>query len=204
MRNEFRQLTVADLRRSNVPRRFWKVSLSNIPDHLEYKGKIESYINQMDELFSEGVGLYLWSKENSTGKTSASVVILKYALRMRRTTFFEESGRLKNNLISEYEFEDNVSLERRVRTVDLLVLDDVGKEYRTNSGFAENVLENILRDRAQSMKATIMTSNLPPSEIESVYSPDMSAILRETMIPIEFDDYDWRAEKADKLRDFLE
>lgn len=196
-------MTVADMKRANVPSRFWNVKLSEIPEHLEYRDKVRKYLEKMDEMLENGIGLFLYSDENSTGKTSIAVLALKQALRLRRTAYFEESGRLKAALIRAEEFEENTPIERRIRTVDLLVLDDVGKEYRTESGFAENTIESVLRDRSQSMRLTIMTSNLKPNKIEQVYSADLAALLRETMIPLRISGYDWRALKAEELRQML-
>lgn len=196
-------MTVADMNRANVPPRFWNVKLSEIPEHLEYRDKVRKYLEKMNEMLENGIGLFLYSDENSTGKTSIAVLALKQALRLRRTAYFEESGRLKAALIRAEEFEENIPIERRIRTVDLLVLDDVGKEYRTESGFAENTIESVLRDRSQSMRLTIMTSNLKPNKIEQVYSADLAALLRETMIPLRISGYDWRALKAEELRQML-
>ena len=196
-------MTVADMNRANVPPRFWNVKLSEIPEHLEYRDKVRKYLEKMDDMLAQGVGLFLYSDENSTGKTSIAVLALKQALRLRRTAYFEESGRLKAALIRAEEFEENIPIERRIRTVDLLVLDDVSKEYRTESGFAENLIESILRDRSQNLKTTVLTSNLRPNKIEQVYSADLAALLRETTIPLKISGYDWRALKAKELRQLL-
>ena len=196
-------MTVADMKRANVPSRFWNVKLSEIPEHLEYRDKVRKYLEKMNEMLENGIGLFLYSDENSTGKTSIAVLALKQALRLKRTAYFEESGRLKAALIRAEEFEENIPIERRIRTVDLLVLDDVSKEYRTESGFAENLIESILRDRSQNLKTTVLTSNLRPNKIEQVYSADLAALLRETTIPLKISGYDWRALKAKELRQLL-
>lgn len=196
-------MTVADMKRANVPPRFWNVKLSEIPEHLEYRDKVRKYLEKMNEMLENGIGLFLYSDENSTGKTSIAVLALKQALRLRRTAYFEESGRLKAALIRAEEFEENIPIEKRIRTVDLLVLDDVSKEYRTESGFAENLIESILRDRSQNLKTTVLTSNLRPNKIEQVYSADLAALLRETTIPLKISGYDWRALKAKELRQLL-
>lgn len=198
-----KQLTIGDLKRANVPQRFWLVQYCKIPDTAPYKPKVYKYLKELESFFDSGVGLFLWSNENSTGKTSIAVTILKMALRLGKTAYFEESGRLKNALIHKDEFEDNVLIENRIRNVDLLVLDDVGKEYRTESGFAENVLESVLRDRSQKMKLTILTSNLQPNKMETLYSADLAALLKETMIPLNIAGYDWRKAKAEELNKML-
>ncbi len=84
-------------------------------------------------MMTKGVGLYLWSTEMAQ-KTSIASLIAKEALRYGKTVFFEESSRLKTMLINKEQFEEGLSIEARIEMVDLLILDDIGKEYRTNSG----------------------------------------------------------------------
>ena len=129
-----KRLTVADMKRRMSLPDSGTSSCPRFLEHLEYRDKVRKYLEKMDEMLENGIGLFLYSDENSTGKTSIAVLALKQALRLRRTAYFEESGRLKAALIRAEEFEENIPIERRIRTVDLLVLDDVGKEYRTESG----------------------------------------------------------------------
>ena len=58
-----KRLTVADMKRANVPRRFWHVSLDNIPDGYRYKELVQSYIDQLDEMFRQGVGCTYGAKK---------------------------------------------------------------------------------------------------------------------------------------------
>lgn len=203
MMEELRRLTIGDLRRSNVPERYWKVKFSEIPEGLEYKEKVGKYLSSLSKMMDEGIGLYLWSTENSTGKTAIAVLAIKQALRMGKTAFFEESGMLKQALMAKAEFDENTSLEQRILGVDLLVIDDLGKEYRTSSGFAENQLETIVRARVQRLKTTIMTSNVHPKELKKLYSEDFSALMRESMIQLNVRGYDFRAAKEKLLRNLL-
>lgn len=199
-----KELKTKDLKRANVPKRFWNVALSKVPEGLRYKDRVRNYLRNMKNVFEDGVGLYLWSEENSTGKTSLAIVVLKFMLRMKKTGYFEESWRLKNALINKEEIEEGFTVEDRVRTVDVLVLDDIGKEYRTDSGFAENLIEGIIRDRAQNMKITILTGNVNPKDISGLYSPDLSAMFKEVCIAVKVVGHDWRAEKAKELLSYVE
>ena len=198
-----RKLTVGDLRRANVPERYWDSSLKIVPDKLEHREKMRKYVENLPEMLGKGVGLYLWSDENGTGKTSLSAIVVKEALRYGRTAFFEESSRLKTRLVNKEAFEEGTSVEARIEMVDLLVLDDIGKEYRTNSGYAENLIETLVRNRVQKVRTTIMTGNVPPRDLQKLYSEDFSALMKESMIPINVTGYDFREAKAKSLRDLL-
>lgn len=198
-----KELTVADLKRANVPPNFWYVTVSSIPEHLPYLSKVKSYYAQINDFVEKGIGMYIFSTDNQTGKTSVAVALLKRALRLRHTAFFSEAGILKNALTKNQEFDDMASLDQRIRTVDLLVIDDLGKEYRTQSGYAENTFENILRDRIQTLKPTIITSNLHPREIEKIYSKSLSAVLKGNLIPLQVTGYNWTAQKQKEIKEIL-
>lgn len=198
-----RRLTVGDVRRANIPERYWNVRFSEIPEGLEYREKVGKYLSDLPDMLDKGIGLYLWSLQNSTGKTSIATLVIKQALRHRKTAFFEESGRLKNLLIKGDNFEEGVTIENRVLNVDVLVIDDIGKEYRTQSGFAENQLETIVRARVQNMKTTIMTGNVHPKDLKNIYSEDFSALLRESMVQLNIVGHDFRAERERELRSLL-
>ena len=200
---EQKELLVSDLRRANVPEKFWYATLSCVPKDLKYMNKVLSYYAKMDEMIDKGVGLYLYSKENQTGKTSISVALLKRAIRLRRTAFFDEAGRLKNALMKSAEFDETFMVEKRVQMVDLLVIDDLGKEYRTSSGYAENTFENIIRSRIQSVRPTIITTNLAPKEIGATYSQSLCAMLKGSLIPIDISGYNWSIQQEKELKKLL-
>lgn len=78
-----------------------------------------------------------------------------------------------NNLVSKLEKEhfgreeDNGTLESLL-TCDLLILDDLGTEFRTAFSTAE--LYNIINTRQMAKRPTIISTNLTMKELESAYS----------------------------------
>lgn len=186
-----------------MPERYWEASLNVIPDRLVYKPKVEKYLGSILEMLDQGIGLYLWSTENGTGKTSIASLIAKEALRYGKTVFFEESSRLKGMLINKEQFEEGTSIEARMMMVDVLILDDVGKEYRTSSGYAENVIETLVRARVQKVKTTIMTGNVHPKDMQKIYSEDFSALLKESVVPVNVTGHDFREARAKALSKLL-
>lgn len=201
--NYRRKLTIGDVRRANLPERYWEASLNAIPDRLAYKQKVEKYLGSILEMLDQGIGLYLWSTENGSGKTSIAALIAKEALRYGKTVFFEESSRLKGSLINKEQFEEGTSIEERMMVVDVLILDDIGKEYRTSSGYAENVIETLVRARVQKVKTTIMTGNVHPKDMKKIYSEDFAALLKESVVPVNVTGHDFREARAKALSKLL-
>lgn len=67
----------------------------------------------------------------------------------------------------------------RSQNVKVLVLDDLGREHRTASGWAENYFDNLLRKRYDLGLPTIVTSNVPRSQWADVYGERMDSFARE-------------------------
>lgn len=64
-------------------------------------------------------------------------------------------------------------------TFDLVLLDDVGKEHTTSTGFIEHQFDRVIRARGNDGLPTIMTTNVPISEWEVAYGSSMSSYIRE-------------------------
>ena len=68
--------------------------------------------------------------------------------------------------------------------VRLLILDDLGKEYRTASGWSENTFDALLRARYNAGLPTIVTTNVPMSEWADVYGESMASFAHEAFVPL--------------------
>ena len=68
-------------------------------------------------------------------------------------------------------------LEDLKSRVKVLVIDDVGKERRTGSGFAEDAFDLLVRTRHNQSLTTIYTSNLPLNRWSNQYSESMLSLM---------------------------
>jgi DNA replication protein DnaC len=201
-----RELTKEDLLRARIPQLYWDVLLKNIPDTMAYKPRIRKYLQDLTTFVHDGVGLYLWAEENSTGKTAIATIIGKYAMRMGFTFLFMPSFEIVDAKVGREHFEDGITLWERLHVVDILVIDDADKEYKDAKGFSDTTIENVLRARSQRKKVCILTSNLQPKAIKTTYSRSLSELLKEATISVEIygvskGGMNWRSVKEKELRD---
>lgn len=63
--------------------------------------------------------------------------------------------------------------------VRLLVLDDVGKEHRTASGWAVSFFEDLIRERSYEGWPTIITTNLYPDQWKATYGDSCESFFHE-------------------------
>lgn len=202
-------LTHDDLERANIPARYWQgVALSNIPVAAHHRHTVLRYFRAFDEMQEAGVGLFLWSSANGTGKTAIACIAAMHALARGLSTFYYRSEDLKEATINRTPFTGTTTVYDRARDVDFLVIDDLGKEYKGASGYIESVIENLLRERIQRMRVTFITSNIAPSNLKTVFSLDVAEVMKEALITVKVADPSeggklWREEKRRAIKALL-
>lgn len=77
-------------------------------------------------------------------------------------------------------------LEDLKNRVQFLVVDDVGKEHITHSGFAEDTFDLLVRTRHNNGLTTIFTSNLSVRAWSSQYSDSMQSFVKRSALTVEF------------------
>lgn len=79
-------------------------------------------------------------------------------------------------------------LDDLANKVKWLVIDDVGKEYATTSGFSIDTFDLLVRTRHNNGFNTIFTSNMPLGRWESCYSDSMRSFIERTSEIVKFTD----------------
>lgn len=77
-------------------------------------------------------------------------------------------------------------LEDLTERVLMLVVDDVGKEHRTSSGFALDAFDLLVRSRHNRGLATVFTSNIPLHKWDRTYSESMKNFVERSSRVIDF------------------
>ena len=177
-------VTTDDLKRANCPQRYWTAKWELIPPEARYVGEVLHYRDTLPTLLDQGVGLYLWSPENGTGKTALAALFVIAALANGYSAFFIRSSEMKEAVVENQRYDESTTLREHLRQVDMLVIDDLGKEHKGASGYAESLLEDVVRDRTQWKRATFFTSNVGPDKLASIYSADFADVLKECMLAV--------------------
>ena len=69
-------------------------------------------------------------------------------------------------------------------SIPLFVLDDLGKEYRTQNGWSENVFDALLRSRFNAGLPTIVTTNVPITKWRTTYGEAMESFVHEAFVSV--------------------
>ena len=185
-------LTEELLTRMNIGRRYWKAEMVDLPETTA-KGLFRRYMTDLDSQYEGGWGLFIYGP-NGVGKTHASCAMLKEISKRGYSTYCTLADELKVAFIDGSRFDADNSIIDRVRKVDFLLIEDLGKEYSGNgSGFAELCFENLLRKRCRELLPTIITTNLSRKAFFERYKQSAASLAQECMVAVEMSGEDRRA-----------
>ena len=122
--------------------------------------EIRSYVKDIDAKLDAGKGLWLFG-DVGTGKTSLAMLVSKAALDAGRSVAIYSLPRLLSDIKETYEDRSESSymqLFERVVGVDLLHIDDLGAEKRTD--WVLEQLYSIINERWQEQRSIMVTTNL--------------------------------------------
>jgi DNA replication protein DnaC len=155
---------------SVIPRRFRDVSFELAendgiaPDVLD---AVREFADQVEDRLDSGRGLWLMG-DVGTGKTTLAMLVSKAAAEAGRTVAIYSLPRLLARIRRTYDGEpgEDSYLEffDRITSVDLLHIDDLGAEKR--SDWVLEQLYAIVDERYQSQRSMVVTSNLDPDQLK--------------------------------------
>lgn len=158
-------------------------SLANASfDRIEIEKEAEenpAYIKAVKEVLSfvknDETGCYLHG-DLGVGKSYLAACVSNQYAKNNRKVVYAHVPSLLNYL--KQQFSNPIAMEEilwRMRTVTLLVLDDLGAEPITPWG-RDEILLSILNDRLENKRKTIITSNLKPELLLPMYQIDTRGV----------------------------
>jgi DNA replication protein DnaC len=148
---------------TGIPKRFRGVGFDRKPIvdmDPQLLREIRSFVRDIDRKLGEGKGLWLFG-DVGTGKTSLAMLVSKAALEAGRSVAIYSMPRLLADIKDTYEDRAETSymqLFERLVGVDLLHIDDLGAEKRTD--WVLEQLYAIVNERWQEERSMIVTTNL--------------------------------------------
>lgn len=177
--------------------------LDNLRDHyVTDKRPLDEYPEDWSQI---GRGL-LFLGPPGTGKTAmATATLLEVYFTKRLPVFWVAYADAVKLSIEQMTLQDKKEPEAVARwweiqnilhsmlTTPVLLLDDVGKEHHTKTGYAENNLDVLLRQRNREARPTLATTNVPSQKWGEVYNDSMGSFINEAFTHIKLIGSDRRA-----------
>lgn len=125
---------------------------------------VRRFTERIGENLENGRGLWFYG-DVGTGKTSLAMLVANRALNEGWSVAVYSVPRLLTELRASYDADSResfFSLFKRLSSVDLLVLDDLGSERQTE--WVLEQLYSIVNERWQDQRSVLVTSNIPKVE----------------------------------------
>lgn len=155
---------------TGIGRRFLEVSLQREPivslDPIVLR-QVRAFIRSVDENLDTGRGLW-FDGPVGTGKTSLAILVAKAAKDAGRSYAVYPVPRLLAEIKRTFDRDASdtyLGFFRRLCTVDVLVLDDLGAEKQTE--WVLEQLYSIVNERWQDRRSIVVTTNLPDADPEA-------------------------------------
>ena len=186
---------------SGLPRSYWNDGqIANFAGDVNAKKQVNDYMAFLKDNISKGIGLYLYGNPG-VGKTLLASNIVLHSLRYNIKAKFYYFTDVLNMFTDSWKNEEaRAEIETEIINSDILILDDVGKEYHSNKKLHESILDTVLRTRASDLKPIILTSNYDILDIKETYGAGIVDLFKEHLITVKVDGESYRKQKMDEKK----
>jgi DNA replication protein DnaC len=181
---------------ARIPKRYRDVAFGRYPVtdiEATVVEQVRRFCLQIEANLDAGRGLWL-EGDPGTGKTTLAMLVSKSAIEARRTTAIYSLPRLMGVLRESIDSEDGLlSLLDRLAPVDLLHLDDLGAEHRTD--WVLEQLYSIVNTRYEEQRSIVLTTNATEQELaEQLGARTVSRLVEICGVPLPLFGHDRRGE----------
>jgi len=181
---------------ARIPKRYRDVAFDRYPVtdiEATVVEQVRRFCLQIEANLDAGRGLWL-EGDPGTGKTTLAMLVSKAAIEARRTTAIYSLPRLMGVLRESIDSEDGLlNLLDRLATVDLLHLDDLGAEHRTD--WVLEQLYSIVNTRYEEQRSIVLTTNATEQELaEQLGARTVSRLVEICGVPLPLFGHDRRGE----------
>ena len=166
----------------------------------------EAYAKNLHNARKHGISMLFWGP-NGTGKTMLASCILKEGIRQGYSVQMSSLGGIIEMYAEGWSNpEKREMFNERIKNVDFLLIDDVGKEYRAKSSdLVEVAFDNLIRYRSFRRKPFILTTNTDIARLQSTYGQSLASLLQGKCMTVPLGGVDYRKViQAKDLRSMLE
>ena len=177
---------------SRLPKAYWNKSIDDFYGDKKACEVVQDYIAKLPSNLVKGIGLYLHGPNTGIGKTLLSCFIGQAALKQNINVHYYVINEILD-VFTEAWHNDAArdEVERNIINTDLLIIDDLGKEYKSNKKLHESILDTVIRQRASQLRPVIITSNYDILDIKETYGHGIVDLFKESLVvvPVKGDSY---------------
>jgi DNA replication protein DnaC len=117
--------------------------------------------------FNKNSGSFFFTGGTGLGKTHLSLAVMNKVTEKGYSVFYGSADNIIKQMEKERFGRSNTDIEEEIENADLLIIDDLGTEFRT--AFSETAVYQIINNAILNSKPMIISSNLSITELEERY-----------------------------------
>ena len=133
----------------------------------EYMEASVDFLKSYSENFNKNSGSFFFTGGTGLGKTHLSLAVMNKVTEKGYSVFYGSADNIIKQMEKERFGRSNTDIEEEIENADLLIIDDLGTEFRT--AFSETAVYQIINNAILNSKPMIISSNLSITELEERY-----------------------------------
>ncbi len=133
----------------------------------EYMEASVDFLKSYSENFNKNSGSFFFTGGTGLGKTHLSLAVMNKVTERGYSVFYGSADNIIKQMEKERFGRSNGDIEEEIENADLLIIDDLGTEFRT--AFSETAVYQIINNAILNSKPMIISSNLSITELEERY-----------------------------------
>lgn len=133
----------------------------------EYMEASVDFLKSYCDNFNKNSGSFFFTGGTGLGKTHLSLAVMNKVTEKGYSVFYGSADNIIKQMEKERFGRSNGDIEEEIENADLLIIDDLGTEFRT--AFSETAVYQIINNAILNSKLMIISSNLSIGELEERY-----------------------------------
>ena len=133
----------------------------------EYMEASVDFLKSYAQNFNKNSGSFFFTGGTGLGKTHLSLAVMNKVTEKGYSVFYGSADNIIKQMEKERFGRSNGDIEEEIENADLLIIDDLGTEFRT--AFSETAVYQLINNAILNSKPMIISSNLSITELEERY-----------------------------------
>jgi DNA replication protein DnaC len=190
---------------AGIPADYHRLDWSDFTEELPVD--VQDYRDNLQAFVHYGMGLLLVGSRG-LGKTMLLTLVLKDCVKLGLHCYATTFNTTVDQLTAGWGPGDEAQaaaarFRKRFQVSDVLLLDDLGKEFKAANKIAATTFDNVLRTRVQNNRPTLLSSNLSVDGITTGYGESVLSLLLQKVMLVRMEGQDYRFQAGQRIRDLV-